>query len=464
MDKYKTSGFYLFGITVCVFLILGSCSDESKPLFEKSSEQRLSEAASSLSKTLLAEKNGWIVQYKTTREYTGYFTFAFKFIDETQVDIASDFSTADFDFKRSEYRIIQGSTLKLSFSTFSALHKLSDSGFSPIPNQGGAGLKGDFEFLYYGTDSEGNLIFKTNREQLTVILKKATTSNGLADIRDSHINAYEVFLLNNPTPFKSFIYSNGGNEIVSNFKINSDTRVISLSRIISKDGIKGFEEEYNVGYAIVPNQGLRLDSIRTVGDKVEKSVLFTLKTNKRYESTLSDGSFVSFGPTDKPIINNRDHRIFLDVTKTSSLQYTSADRDIPYELTSDSFRDMYIRASGIGISSTSIFNQLLVGARRFDYFAHGGTASVTNSTVRNLVRFVDKGDVLVFESTGWREPTSGVKPANLAAYNQFMSFFTDPEGLYFENLGRKTRYSNDIFRLTSVKNPSLFASFYHFKP
>jgi hypothetical protein len=461
MYNYKASRLYLIGITVYVFLILGSCSDENKPLFEKSSEQRLSEAALSLSKTLLAEKNGWILQYKTTREQTGYFTFAFKFIDETQVDVASDFSSADFGFNRSEYRIIQGSTLKLSFSTFSALHKLSDSGFSPIPGESGAGLKGDFEFLYYGTDKDGNLIFKTNREQLTIVFRKAASSNGLAEVKDSYSNAYQPFLANNPTPFKSFSYSNGGNEIVSNFEINSNTRVITLNRVIKNDGVDTFEGEYTVGYAIVANKGLFLDSIRTIGNKVEKSVLFKFnESNKRYESTLSDGSFVSFGSSNKPLINNRDHLIFLDVAQTSRLFYFPNDADMPYELTSDSFRNLYKKASDIGITVISIWNQLQFGPNKIDYLGLNGNASVANGTVRNLVKFVDKGDVLVLDPDGWRDPNSAVKPANLAAYNEFISFFTDPQGLYFENLGRQTRYSNNIFRLTSVKNPSLFVAFY----
>jgi hypothetical protein len=449
-----------------VFLVLGSCSDENKPLFEKSSEQRLSEAALSLSKTLLAEENGWILQYKTTKEQTGYFTFAFKFINETQVDVASDFSTADFGFNRSEYRIIQGSTLKLSFSTYSALHKLSDSGFSPIPGESGAGLKGDFEFLYYGTDKDGNLIFKTNREQLTIVFKKAASSNGLAEVKESYSNAYQVFLANNPTPFKSFSYSNGGNEIVSNFEINSNTRVITLNRVIKNDGVDTFEGEYTVGYAIVANKGLFLDSIRTIGNKVEKSVLFKFnESNKRYESTLSDGSFVSFGASNKPSINNRDHLIFLDVTQTARLLYLVNDTDIPYELTSDPFRNLYKKATDIGITGNiNIWNQAQVGPNKIDYFALSGNASIANALVANLVKFVDKGDVLVFESIGWFRPNFAVKPANLAVYNEFMSFFTDPQGLYFENLGQQTRFSNNVFRLTSVRDPSLFVALYQVIP
>ncbi len=454
MDKYKSSRFYLVGITVCVFLLIVSCKDESKVLFDKPADQRLSEAGLALSNTLLSEKNGWILQYKTTKEQTGYFTFAFKFINDTQVDVASDFSNDDFAFRRSEYRIIQGSTLKLSFSTFSALHKLSDSGFSPIPGESGAGLKGDFEFLYYGVNSEGNLIFKTNREQLTVILKKATTSDGLESIKDSYNFGYQRFLSNSPTPFNSFSYSNGGNEIVSSFEINTNTRVISLNRVISKGGIQVLEGAYDVGYGIVPNNGLLLDSIRTADNKVEKSVFFKFnEKNNRYESTLSDGSVVSFGSSKKPIINKRDHLKFLDVTQTGSFILNDA---IPYELTSVPFRNLYRKATAIGITSINIWNQLLVGSTKFDYFSFTGNASVTNGTVRNLVKFVDKGDVLVFESIGWRESSSAVKPANLAAYNEFMSFFTDPQGLYFEDLGRVTQYSNKVFRLTSVRDPTLF--------
>src|SRR6218665_2913337 len=145
LNTYSRAGHIRASFFLCLFMVLwlSGCQDnEVKPLFDKSPAERIQQSIKSVRDMLKASEHGWKISYKPSRTETGYYQFVFRFLKDSVVEVSSDFSQVDLVPVRASYDVLQGSTTKLSFSTFSAIHKLSDSEFSPIPTEGGAGLKG----------------------------------------------------------------------------------------------------------------------------------------------------------------------------------------------------------------------------------------------------------------------------------------------------------------------------------
>ncbi|MBL0740747.1 DUF4302 domain-containing protein [Chryseolinea lacunae] len=446
-----------------LILIAFACQDNKvDPVFHKSPAERSLESINSLRELLKASEDGWIVSYKPSKNETGSYQFVFKFLKDSIVEAASDFSQNDLNPVRSEYTVLQGSTTKLSFSTFGALHRLSDSDFSPIPGDRGAGLKGDFEFLYYGQNAGGDLIFRTNRTQDTVIFRKSTPG-ALNDLAQSYANLGR--LTGRRSVYRTLQETNGNKIVKSAFDLPYDARVIMIQSVeqmvVGATLISSYYDGYVTGYGLTP-QGIFLDSVKLSNGSFIKNVAFSYDaTRNRFAATLKGGAELSIGDADGPIVPVNGQKFMLDPTLTSSLAFFYGDEDLG-GLTTPEFNRLFEKVSDIGLAPRFSFAmQVTYNGTKIDFISMPGTASVTNSTVRPLLVFEDKGDRLVMKRNGFRDPDSVVKPANEALYNEFMDFITDPEGFYVENLGRVTRYSNLIFTFTSVKDPSVRFGMYH---
>jgi hypothetical protein len=448
-------------------LILGvACQDDKvDEVFDKSSAERSAESIRDVREQLKASEHGWTVSYKPSKEETGYYQFVFKFHADSIVEMASDFSQEDLTLKSSAWDVVRGSTTKLTFSTNSALHRLSDSNFSPIPGATGSGLKGDFEFLYYGTTDGGDMIFRTNRTLDTVIFKKATASS-LADLTAAYDNIGRV--TEGRSVYRALEEAKGADVTRSAFDFPYDARVISIRSVIETevDGktVYSFDDGYTIGYGFTP-KGIFVDSIKLSNGRVVKYPEFTYdEDEQRFVSTLSDGTKLSIGDVSGPIVPVDGQKVILDPKLTYNLQFIFGDTDIGI-LTTPAFEDLYLSAAPLGLTSNFVlWVQLPFNGTPIDYLAFPGTGSVANSTIRQLITFEDKGDRLVMHDNGFRDAASHVKPENQAYYNMLADVLLDPEGFYVENLGKYTRYLNLVFTFTSVKDPSIRFGMYHTAP
>ena len=449
-------------------LVVFSCQDYNvEEVFDKSAAERSQESINNLRDLLKSSEHGWTVSYKPSQDETGYYQFVFKFMKDSVVEVASDFSPADLTPKTSNYDVLLGSTTKLSFSTYSSLHKLSDSNFSPIPGNGGAGLKGDFEFLYYGTTEEGDIIFRTNRTQDTLIFHKAN-ANSIADLATSYDNLPK--LTGGTSVYRALEEINGSDVVEgqSSFAFPYNARVISIRSVIEteEDGeiVKSFDADYITGYGLTP-EGIFLDSVKRADGSSVKHVVFQFDTDEgRFISMLNDGSKLAIGDIYAPIIPVDGQKYFLNAALTSNLFFSFGDPDMG-PLTTDAFNELYLAAAPIGLTASfRLYYQLPFGGDSIDYAFLPGTASVINGNVRQLLNYEDLGDRLVMTTNGFRDANSAIKPENEALYNQFMDVLTDPDGWYVENLGRATRFTNLVFTFTSVKDPSIRIGFYHLAP
>jgi hypothetical protein len=455
------------GVLWILFMLVAAvaCQDDKvDEVFDKTAAERSQESITSLRDLLKSSPEGWTASYKPSKNETGYYKFLFRFLADSVVEMASDFSQPDLTPTRSEYDILQGSTTKLSFSTFSALHKLSDSRVSPIPGDLGSGLKGDFEFLYYGTTPEGDLIFRTNRAQDTLIFRKATATS-LPDLAAAYENIGRITA--GKSVYRALEESKNGSVVArSAFDFPYNARVISIRGVVQEEVegeiVSSFDEGYIAGYGFTPD-GIFLDSVRLNDGRIVRFAEFTYdEDNSRFVHTTSDGTTLSIGDINSPIVPVDGQKYLLDPTLTSNVFFSFGDGDIG-PLTTPAFEDLYYNTAvnvGFGASFT-LWLKLDFNGTPIDYFAFPGTASVANSTVRQLLTFEDKGDRLVIHANGYRDASSEVKPALLPAYNQLLDVLTDPEGFYVENLGRATRYTNLVFTFTSVKDPSIRIGMYH---
>jgi len=450
-----------------LILIVTACSkdDSVQQLSDKSTAERIQAAMSKLRNTLLDSEFGWFISYRPAEE-TGYFRFLFKFKEDGTVETWSNLDEGILgdDAGRSsvsEFEIMQGSTTKLSFTTEGLIHRLSDSGFSPIPGRenGGSGLKGDFEFLYFGESANGDtLTFRANRTQ-----PDKTTQNVVRFIRagsesESSLSVDPYYSIRESFVYKELTYG-PGNELVVKADFHLRTRVLTTRRFIEET--ETFEDEYVAAMDYLPGNRIRLDSLRLSENELFKDVILQYDPlTGFFKSTeingKSDGSRISVKTRNTPFTFSTDYLSVIDRDETSDLYFGYRDEDIG-DLTTPAFNAIFADYADYGVTYFRLYTLTDV-AEEYLWISEG---AVGNTTLRQQLEFRVDSDRnrLIFINKGLvnGEP---IDPSG----QPFLDLLTDSEGFYVENLGRYTQFSNDVYTLTSVRNPAIRIGFYHVDP
>ena len=310
-------GIGLATILLALTLWSGCVENQITPDFKQTPAKRQKEAISELRTLLKSSEHGWKAAYKPDKQ-VGYYDFLFKFLQDSIVETHTDFLTADSAMQKSEYNVIWGSTVKLSFTTNSPLHRLADSNISPIPNNSGSGRKGSFEFLYYGKAANGeDLIFRTDRNQDSLVFKKAKAQ--YPDTLRKYVASLQSFeKTTSAAPFGvlKINHSQGGWNYLQGFlSFNGRTRVVTVQKTGSvKDKVQ-FVSHYTS--SIQPEYaGIRIDSININGKWLKNISLTYQMTANRYESTLADGSTVTLANTKTPPITYDGYKDILAFVKS----------------------------------------------------------------------------------------------------------------------------------------------------
>ena len=439
---------------VLCFIVLGaiiSCEEnEVEPKFEKSYNERVQERENELRVLLLANENGWRLTYFTDVEELGGFNFFFKFLDNTTVAMASDFSAEDTVLRNSEFKIVDASTVKLSFSTANAIHKLSDSGNSPIAGEGGSGYKGDFEFLYYGQDGD-ELIFRGNKtngeieDHVEVRFVKAGP-NALSYIRKAYENRLQIAPILNgegTSVFRNLVIDPSGMDKTYAYQYSSTLRFFEASN----------ESDELSTPVLFTDNGFVLKNIEVDGMEFT-DVAFKLSDYDAVTDefvTTVDGTTIIVGSGDGPLTPLTDHKRIIDPSIVGRLGYFHLDGDIPRGLTTPKFEALYEAANMLGFS---FYNDLPFGEGTIDYFF----IATEQGNVRALYTYDDLDDRIIFNFDGFRD--DGSAPTTQGQVD-LLNFLFDEEGFYVENLGRVTRFSNHVYTFTSVSDPSVRIAFYN---
>lgn len=146
--------------TLIVLATLVACQkNEPDSLFDKNPSERFEESQAELRKELTTAQQGWKLTYFTKEGVFGGYHFLMKFTPEGLVTMVSDFNSSTISPTTSKYELQQGQGVKLTFTTKTYIHELSDA----MQGKRGAGYAGEYQFLYYGKEGD-KLKFKTQRK------------------------------------------------------------------------------------------------------------------------------------------------------------------------------------------------------------------------------------------------------------------------------------------------------------
>ena len=227
---------YLF---VGALTIFACQKNEPDDLFGKSPSKRFEENQSELRNALTSASQGWKLTYFTKEGTFGGYHFLMKFTPEGLVTMVSDFNSSTISPTTSKYELQQGQGVKLTFTTKTYIHELSDA----IQGQRGAGYAGEYQFLYYGKEGD-KLKFKTQRKSTEqfVYFEPATAedwtdittlSSNLSTLVENMSNYYMKVTANGTSTDYEIDMQNG---LIGVAPLNSNTPSLA-STVATKTGV-----------------------------------------------------------------------------------------------------------------------------------------------------------------------------------------------------------------------------------
>ncbi|MBC6409134.1 MAG: DUF4302 domain-containing protein [Ekhidna sp.] len=465
---------------VLVFIVTACSEDDSvQRLFDDTTAERIQADISKLRNTLLDSEFGWVASYRPSKE-TGYFRFLFKFEEDGTVKTWSNFDEylfGDEDAGRSsvsEFEIVQGSTTKLSFTTEGLIHRLSDSDFSPLPGRenGGSGLKGDFEFLYFGKSDNGDtLTFRANRTQpdkntqfIVKFIRAVSESESSlsADPIDDIKNIQNVTLALG-SAFLELTYGpeDGGEQLKARADFDERLRTFTMRRLIKEEDTTYLEDEYVAGMDYLSGNRIRIDSLRLSENELFRDVILQYNSSTvSFKSTEINGesdSGISIESTTIPLVG--DHWDIINPEKTERLLFIYLRRDIG-GLTTPKFNAIYQNYRRRSFNLYTSFTYQDGSTNKEFLFCSGGAVGGGNLNYQLEYSVGSDRNRLIFLAKGLLGPSQPIDPSG----QPFLDLLTDSEGFYVENLGRYTQLPFDVYTLISISDPTIRMGFFHFSP
>ncbi|WP_410881051.1 DUF4302 domain-containing protein [Myroides sp. DW712] len=242
-------------IAFALVSLLSSCnSDNFESKFDDSPSVRTEKRVKELENELLSSADGWKMIYFTDDSQLGGFTYLYDF-EDNKVTMISDvdpytgyaWSRNPLEKRTSHFLVSPiGSTVNLMFNDANYIHLLSDNSIYPNNDLKGEGYKGDFQFLYYGTDSEG-INFLTPREGVKIKMTKATAE----DWTNLKLNKDLMTVLRSK---RSLIVTDNEGATVYNFRYTAKSRyatVLNDDKTESVNGNGGIGIGFNIDEIIV---------------------------------------------------------------------------------------------------------------------------------------------------------------------------------------------------------------------
>ena len=161
-----------YGLLIGFMMILSSCINEEKNLFQESAALRMNNAIENAKQTLISppNNNGWVMEYFPTNNSEGY-TFLMSFNDKTFATIAAKNKyTPVYSTEKSAFDVIGDNGPVLTFNTYNKLFHLFSDPKDPKGGSGldGIGLEGDYEFIILNASND--LITLKGKKRATNIL------------------------------------------------------------------------------------------------------------------------------------------------------------------------------------------------------------------------------------------------------------------------------------------------------
>lgn len=440
--KKKSINSILFALFT--LMMIACDNNETVSDFSQTPTDRTNARIQELSTALKSSPFGWKAMYFTDNKQLGGFTFLFKFNDDKNVEMASDF---DFDTNKhaSEYQITMGSTVSLVFTTKNKIHLLSDSGNYPTSDLRGEGYKGDFQFLYYGKDKE-DLIFKSNRSLIEVRFVKATEQDWL-DLNKNHITQESV--MGEPTRALYRYLETVSGSSVKKYGFSYDI----LARFATTTPVDAGSPKYNFGIGYTPTSIIVSPAIEIEGQKISKLDYDAVTGN--YIGTGTNGVSVGIKYSETPLVQTDLYKKLLTGGTFKEFQFIESIMQ-NMRVTTSSFYDEIkkinnpLPAANMFIRLYLIFNES-AGTEKINYIRYRFVGRGPQASVYHYVT-VSEGPnkTIVLKSLKWSYVKGGPEitaPANLKALDDYL---LDPKGLYVEKMGKFIWY--DIYTFAGASN------------
>lgn len=226
-------------------LSIGCTDNDPDNIFGANADERIGARKAELRSALLSSTEGWKTTYFTDDTELGGFSFIFKFENETEVRMVSDYNDATLTplDVPSEYNVVLGSTVALLFDTPNYLHYLSDNSNYPTAAFKGRGYLGDFIFLYHGTEGDDVINFKSNRSHVDIKFERATKQ----DWDQLRLNRTMMDVV---ATKKTLITLEGDESMTYNFKYTKATRYAS---VLSADKQYSVNANGGIGVGFTPS-------------------------------------------------------------------------------------------------------------------------------------------------------------------------------------------------------------------
>ncbi len=213
---------YIFWILI---IGLSSCKDDDPAVFEKTADERVSEAIASLKDDLTSPPSGWKLKYRPESESGSFYVFM-KFNEDNTVNIRSDLGVNDGEYfdQTITYRIDNSLGLELIMENYSF--------FSFLFEQDGATFGAEFEFNYVNKTPDDALVFssKTDLANPTILLFEEATSSEAVELLGTAVSQNLNTMaadLDNLTPSIKLTYVN--KDLLFFISLNTFRRTIDFT-------------------------------------------------------------------------------------------------------------------------------------------------------------------------------------------------------------------------------------------
>jgi hypothetical protein len=218
---------YIFWILI---LALSSCKDDDNTVFEKTADERVSEAIADLKDDLTSPPNGWKLKYKPEIASGSFYVFL-TFEEDNKVNIRTDLGANDGEFfnQTITYRIDNSLGLELIMENYCF--------FSFLFEQNSATFGAEFEFNFVNKTPDDALVFrsKTDFSNPTILVFEEAASGeadallGTAVSENLNIMAAD---LDNFTPSIKLTYLN--KDLLFFISLDNSVRTINFTSAARK--------------------------------------------------------------------------------------------------------------------------------------------------------------------------------------------------------------------------------------
>lgn len=305
----------IFYSALCCILICSGCTKKTDAIFDKTVDERLSEALTNYSNALTTAPGWKLFVYPKGLESqdirVGGLTYYLKFANNNRVTMVSDFITSIAATpKESGYRLKALQRPSLIFDTYTYMHIAADPdpnvSFSPT-NSGGYGWGTDFNFSFTDVAVKDTMILQGNFNKSAAVLVKARQGEMDSAFTKSRLRnimnlSYE-YPNNNP-----YLYFQAGTSLKAGVGFDFNNVIITFTTVEA-----GVAVNKSIAFSFT-TYGMHLMSPVTIGSYTFQDI---------YYDDVKKIYYILAGTTHVEFANNATPIVTISLTNSIGSQYTT---------------------------------------------------------------------------------------------------------------------------------------------